>query len=97
MCGYTTTLFTIPARGYSNCQHGDDVEMYNNLILNSGLTNEGGQGNNIQIGDNTIGNFYNNIVMNAFENGFIVFGSGDINIYNNYISTTGECLSITGK
>jgi hypothetical protein len=82
---YNNIMYNNGREGIQIANMVDDVEVYNNLIMNSGLTNEGGQGNNIQIGDNTIGNFYNNIVMNAFENGFIVFGSGDINIYNNYI------------
>lgn len=82
---YNNIMYNNGREGIQIANMVDDVEVYNNLILNSGLTKEGGQGNNIQIGDNTIGNFYNNIVMNAFENGFIVFGSGDINIFNNYI------------
>lgn len=83
---YNNIMFNNGREGIQIANMVDDVEVYNNLILNSGLTNEGGQGNNIQIGDNTIGNFYNNIVMNAHENGFIEFGSGDINIFNNYIA-----------
>ncbi|MGF7138051.1 malectin domain-containing carbohydrate-binding protein [Roseimarinus sediminis] len=83
---YNNIMYNNGREGIQIANMVDDVEVYNNLILNSGLTMEGGQGNNIQIGDNTIGNFYNNIVMNAHENGFIEFGSGDINIYNNYIA-----------
>ena len=82
---YNNIMYNNGREGIQIANMVEDVEVYNNLILNSGLLKEGGQGNNIQIGDNCIGNFYNNIVMNAHENGFIVFGSGDINIYNNYI------------
>jgi hypothetical protein len=63
----------------------DDVEVYNNTIINAGLSKEHSQGNGIQIGDNTVGNFYNNIIQNSFENGLIVFGSGDIRIHDNYL------------
>jgi hypothetical protein len=84
---YNNIVYNTGREGIQIANMVDDVEVYNNLILNSGLSQEGGQGNNLQIGDNCIGNFYNNIVMNAHENGFIVFGSGDINIYNNYFAS----------
>jgi hypothetical protein len=83
---YNNVVMNTRREGIQVANMVDDIEVYNNLVMNSGISNEGGQGNNIQIGDNTIGNFYNNIVINAFEYGFIVFGSGDIDIYNNYIA-----------
>lgn len=63
----------------------EDVEIYNNLILNSGIDQSVSQGNNFQIGDNSKGRIYNNIFLNASESGVIVLGSGEIQINNNYL------------
>lgn len=63
----------------------EDVEVYNNILLNNGLGGEAGQGNNLQIGDNSVGKYYNNILIGAPGCGVIVFGSGDIDIFNNYL------------
>ncbi len=62
----------------------EDVEVYNNTIINSGLNNESYQKNNFQIGDNTVGKYYNNIIINSPGYGMIVMGSGNIEITNNY-------------
>lgn len=64
----------------------EDVVVRNNFINNSGLDNLPGQGNNIQIGDNTVADVYNNVLINANEYGVIVFGMGHINIDSNYIA-----------
>ncbi len=63
----------------------EDVEVYNNVFYRGGLEAEQYQQNGFQIGDNTVGLYYNNIIMHAPGNGFIVMGSGNISIYNNYI------------
>lgn len=63
----------------------EDVEVYNNVIINSGLGHEEYQLNNFQIGDNSVGKYYNNILIGAPALGMIVMGSGDIEIFNNYI------------
>jgi hypothetical protein len=68
----------------------EDVEIYNNVIINSGLEHETYQTNNFQIGDNTVGKYYNNIFISAPAWGIITMGSGDIEISNNYLeSNTG--------
>ena len=64
----------------------EDVEVYNNLVVNSGREYLETHGNGIQIGDNTIGDFYKNVILNSTEFGIIVFGSGDINIFDNYLA-----------
>ena len=63
----------------------EDVEVYNNVLMNNGLTKEAGQENNLQIGDNAVGKYYNNILTGAPACGIIVMGSGDIEISNNYL------------
>jgi hypothetical protein len=83
---YNNIMYGNGREGIQIANMVDDVEVYNNLIINSGQAKEGGQGNNFQIGDNTVGSFYNNIIYGANENGVIVFGSGEINIFNNYIA-----------
>lgn len=64
----------------------EDVKVFNNLVSGSGHDLLYGQGNNIQIGDNTVADIYNNILEGAPDYGVIVFGMGHINIYSNYIA-----------
>lgn len=70
----------------ANCP--EDVEVYNNFCMNTGLDSTQYQQGCFQIGDNTVGRYYNNIFGNCPENGILVMGSGDIEIYNNYVSNT---------
>ena len=64
----------------------EDVQVNNNFIINSGSDKLPGQGNNIQVGDNTVADVFNNVLINANECGVIVFGLGHINIFSNFIS-----------
>ncbi|SDW44955.1 Right handed beta helix region [Lutibacter oricola] len=66
----------------------EDVEIYNNTLINAGLDNLYAHTNVLQIGDNSVVNAYNNILVNAPSNGIIVFGKGDCIFTNNYISST---------
>ncbi|MBK7172666.1 MAG: T9SS type A sorting domain-containing protein [Bacteroidales bacterium] len=68
----------------ANCV--EDVEVYNNFCAYTGLGGLYAQSNVFQIGGNTIGRYYNNIFMHAPENGVICMGSGDVDVFNNYIS-----------
>lgn len=70
----------------ANCV--EDIEVYNNFCSTTGLIGLYGQEGSMQIGDNTVGRFYNNIFMNCPGLGIPVFGSGDIEVFNNYISNT---------
>ncbi|MFZ4547236.1 MAG: Ig-like domain-containing protein [Bacteroidales bacterium] len=70
----------------ANCV--EDIEAYNNFCSTTGLIGLYGQEGSFQIGDNTVGRFYNNIFMNCPGLGVPVFGSGDIEVFNNYISNT---------
>lgn len=63
----------------------DDVEIYNNIVIDAGLLRIGGQQNGIQLGEGTTGKCYNNTVINTFANGIVVLGLGDNLIYNNVI------------
>ena len=64
----------------------EDVAVYNNLLWKAGRDGAGMHGNNLQIGDNTVGRFYNNLLIDAQEHGIILMGSGDVDIYNNYLA-----------
>ena len=64
----------------------EDVQVYNNILLNNGTDKIPGQGNNLQIGDNSVADVFNNIIIGSVEYGVIVFGLGHINIYSNYIA-----------
>lgn len=66
----------------------EDVEIYNNTMLNAGLADIIYQTNNLQIGDNSIVNAYNNIIMQAPSFGIIALGKGDSSFNNNYIANS---------
>ena len=63
-----------------------DVEVYNNLMFDNGVAKLYSQSNNTQMGDNTVGDYYNNIISGANEHGIVVLGSGHIRVYSNYIA-----------
>jgi hypothetical protein len=65
----------------------EDVEVYNNTLLNAGLDKISFQSNILQIGDNTVANIYNNILIGAPSFGVIALGMGNIFIKNNYFSS----------
>lgn len=66
----------------------EDIEIYNNTMINAGLNNINYQTNNLQIGDNSVVNAYNNIIMQAPSFGIIALGKGNSNFNNNYISNS---------
>ncbi|NRB59068.1 MAG: T9SS type A sorting domain-containing protein [Winogradskyella sp.] len=63
-----------------------DVEIYNNTLLNAGLEGENFHMNILQIGDNSVAEIYNNILIDAPDYGVINFGKGDVHVFNNYIA-----------
>lgn len=66
----------------------EDVEIYNNTMINAGLEGLIYHMNNLQIGDNTVANIYNNILIDAPVWGIINMGKGDCIITNNYIASS---------
>lgn len=62
----------------------EDVEIFNNTLINSGLDKELYQSNVLQIGDNSVAKIYNNIFASAPSFGVIALGMGNIFIENNY-------------
>jgi hypothetical protein len=65
----------------------EDVEIYNNTLLNAGLDDISFQSNILQIGDNSMANVYNNILIGAPSFGIISMGMGNNIFTNNYISS----------
>jgi hypothetical protein len=65
----------------------EDVEIYNNTLINAGLENAIYQTSLLQIGDNSVANVYNNILIEAPTTGFAVYGKGNISFINNYLSS----------
>jgi hypothetical protein len=65
-----------------------DVEIYNNILKNSGRDDDFAHGNSLQIGDNSQTKIYNNILIECPIYGVIVFGTGQIEISNNYFENT---------
>jgi hypothetical protein len=66
-----------------------DCEVYNNVVLNSGLLNMMDQRGGVQLGEGTTGKFYHNLIVNAPGNGLILLGQGDRLIANNVIANIG--------
>lgn len=64
----------------------EDVEIHNNTLLNAGMDNVGSQRSLLQIGDNSVANVYNNILIGAPAHGIINMGKGNNVFTNNYIS-----------
>lgn len=69
----------------------EDVEIYNNTLMKTGQHNIDQQNNVLQIGDNSVAEVYNNILMDSPGCGIISFGKGYNNFYNNYIA---QCKGI---
>ena len=65
----------------------EDIEIYNNTLLNAGLAKLTSQTNILQIGNNSVVNAYNNILLKAPSMGIAVFGKGDCKFTNNYIDS----------
>jgi hypothetical protein len=65
----------------------EDVEIYNNTLLNAGLANINYQTSILQIGDNSVANVYNNILIQAPSTGIAVFGKGNCSFTNNYLAS----------
>ncbi len=70
----------------ANCP--EDVEVYNNYCFNTGRENLLNQRGSFQIGDNTVGRYYNNLFMKCPATGIIIMGSGDIEVFSNFIANT---------
>ena len=68
----------------------EDVHVHHNVMANGGLRKIFGQNKGLQIGDNSVGQYYNNFIINSASNFMIVMGSGDIDIYNNYLQGAGD-------
>ncbi|WP_248722813.1 discoidin domain-containing protein [Seonamhaeicola sp. ML3] len=66
----------------------EDVEIYNNTMINAGTDGDIYHMNNLQIGTNSVVNAYNNIIMDAPVWGIISMGKGDCTFTNNYIASS---------
>jgi hypothetical protein len=69
----------------------EDVEIFNNTLLNAGNDGESFHGNLLQIGDNSVARVTNNIMIGAPSYGIISFGMGNNNYSGNFIS---QCKGI---
>lgn len=65
----------------------EDVEIYNNTLLNAGLANITYQTNILQIGDNSVANVHDNILIKAPTTGIAVYGKGNCSFTNNYLDS----------
>nr|WP_308463752.1 PKD domain-containing protein [Chitinophaga nivalis] len=67
----------------------ENVEIYDNRVLNYGIENKGSQQAGIILGGASNGKVYNNTVIKGTGNGIEVFGMGLCKIYNNVLVNTG--------
>ena len=63
----------------------EDVEIYNNICIDSGIAGLLYQQNGVQLGSGTTGKFYNNIIIGTQSNGLTMATRGDVYVYNNVI------------
>jgi hypothetical protein len=68
----------------------EDIQVHHNVFYAAGLRNVLYQNKGFQIGDNSVGRYYNNFIIGSPSNSMIVLGSGDIEITNNYLSGAGD-------
>lgn len=82
----------IDSCGYDGIQVGSatqDCKVYNNQITNYGTMMIAAQHAGIQINAGTTGEFYNNLILNGSGGGMMVFGIGNVTIFNNVIVNAG--------
>lgn len=82
---YNNVLFKTGREGIQIANMVEDVEIFNNVVLSSGNDSLYAQGNNVQVGDNSVCDVYNNILIGASQFGIIMLGSGPARLFNNYI------------
>ncbi len=68
----------------------DDVEVYNNVVLNYGQANLSAQNGGIQFGVGTAGRMYNNFIKSGPGPAIAIQGIGNDYVYNNVIVSPGE-------
>lgn len=68
----------------------DDVEVYNNVVLNYGQANLSAQNGGIQFGVGTAGRMYNNFIKSGPGPAIAVQGIGNDYVYNNIVVSPGE-------
>ncbi len=67
-----------------------DCELYNNVIKNYGTLDAGAHNEGLFIGGGTTGKFYNNYVINGTGHGIQFQGMGNVDIFNNVITGSGD-------
>lgn len=67
-----------------------NVKVYNNVIRNYGMRNHGAHNEGLFIGEGTTGKFFNNIIDTGTGNGMTIQGIGNLDIFNNLFSNSGE-------
>jgi hypothetical protein len=72
----------------ANCV--EDARVHNNVFYAGGLRKVLYQNKGLQIGDNSVGSYYNNFIIGSPSNSMIIMGSGDIKVFNNYMQGAGD-------
>lgn len=68
----------------------EDVQVHNNVFYMGGTRNVLYQNKGVQIGDNSVGRYYNNILMGSPSNSMIIMSSGNVDVFNNYLADAGS-------
>ena len=67
-----------------------DCEIYNNRVYDYGTVNMSSQQAGIIVGGESVGKVYNNWVEKGTGSGIQIFGTGEVNVYNNVVTDAGE-------
>lgn len=68
----------------------EDVQVYDNYIINVGRLGEGAHDEGLFMGSGSVGEVYDNIIINVPGWGFDYHGLGKLNFYNNIVVNTGK-------
>ena len=68
----------------------EDCEIFNNRVINYGVSQNNSQMAGIQIGGGTTGKCYNNFIANGSGSGINIFGLGNVLVFNNIVINAGK-------
>lgn len=68
----------------------ENIEVFNNVFYKGGLENRIYQNKGFQVGDNTVGRFYNNVIIGTPSTGVLMVAAGKIEFFNNYLEDMGD-------
>ena len=87
---YNNVLESTGWDGIQVSRASKDCEIYNNRVIDYGTVNKSSQQAGIIVGGESTGKVYNNWVEGGTGSGIQVFGTGEVDVFNNVIKDAGE-------